>query len=424
MIFYEKLAEKQQESRQTAEQRERGRALLGAMGIGGGGAAIRGSAPLVTGRRTVYHGTTKDVAQKIRESGLTPGITRDAEGNIITRGGNVMEAAAPRGLFGGPLAYYGSFDSPEQRAEFFDTVDRLRAASDPDEIERIKAEFPEARGGRGSAYLDGNKRRARYYANQQALIKEDDVKDATSLQAVQRRVARPFFRHDDAEVVSARIPYSLERKMIENPEVAYHQNVTMDDPFIKFDPMAKRQLEATMKQLGEAYVLPGGLDTEYIVGSDDFKAHSLDEFKDYVSGNKGRFAKGVGLAGAGALAAGAGAREIYRQYKRRQEKRAGLNYDREKLERDTRGGVGGFGGLLLGTGAGLYGSSKLTTPMARHGAAAAGPILGMLAGRAIGRALPASGKYDKQDALVKAELEANPDFRKAMIEEYGLKGAK
>lgn len=86
--------------------------------------------------------------------------------------------------------------------------------------------------------------------------------------------------------------------------------------------------------------------------------------------------------------------------------------------------VGGVGGLLLGTGAGLYGSSKFSTPLARHGLAAASPLLGMLAGRVIGKALPASGKYDKQDALVAEELKKNPDFRKAMIEEYGLKGYK
>lgn len=421
MIFHEKLAEKKQ-SRDEA-QRERGKAILGAMGIAGGGAAIRGSAPLVTGRRTVYHGTTKDIAQKIRESGLAPALVRDAEGNITVRGGNVMEAAAPHNIYGQPLAYYGNFDTAAQRDRFFDSVDRLRNASDPDEIERIKAEFPEARGGRGSVYLDGNKRRARFYANQQALIREEGVSDVPSLQVVQRRAANPFFRHDGADVVRARIPYSLERKMIENPEIAYHQNV-LQDPAHVFSPDAKRQREAQIRQLRESYVLPGGLGPEYIVGSDDFKAHSLDEFKDYVSNNKGRFAKGVGLAGVGALAAGVGARSLYQQYKRRQEKRAGLSYDREKLERDTRGGVGGFGGLVLGTGAGLYGSSKLTAPMARHGAAAAGPILGMLAGKAIGKALPASGKYSVQDALVAEELKKNPDFRKAMIEEYGLKGYK
>lgn len=420
MIFYEKLAEKKQDKDEA--ERERVRAILGATGVAGGGAAIRGSAPLVTGRRTLYHGTTKDIAKKIREEGLTPALTRNADGKYTLRGGNVMEAVAPRDILGNEVASFTNFETAAQRDEFFNNVERLRNASDPEDIERIKAEFPRGRGGRGSVYLEGNKRGARTYANQQALIRERGVRDIPGLLDVQGELRRkPFFKHDDADVVRVRIPYNLERKMIDNPEVAYNEDVTLKGLLL---PEQRRNIEAGQSMLRNAYVLPGGLDSEYVVGSDDFKAHSLDEFKDYVSNNKGRFAKGMGIAGAGALAAGIGARSLYKQYKRRQEKRAGLNYDKEKLERDGRGMVGGFGGLLLGAGAGLYGSGKFSTPLARHGVAAASPLLGMLAGKAIGKALPASGKYDKQDALVVEELKKNPDFRKAMIEEYGLKGYK
>jgi hypothetical protein len=422
MIFYEKLAEKQQESRQTAEQRERGRALLGAMGVIGGGAALRGSAPLVTGRRTLYHGTSKAGADAIRREGLTPGMARDADGDFVVRGGNVMDAVTPKDFMGNPEASFGNFESDEQRDKFFNTVEQLRNTDDPDEIERLKAELPRGRGGRGSVYLEGSRLGARFYANQQAEIAEGGI-DPDALKEMQQKI-NPFRLRDDADVVRARIPYSLERKMIENPEVAFHEDITLKDPLLS--PGQKEQLEAAMPKLKGAYVLPGGLGSEYIVGSDDFKSHSLDEFKDYLSNNKGRFAKGVGLAGVGALAAGAGAREIYRQYKRRQEKRAGLAYDREKFERDSRGLIGGMSGLTLGTGAGLYGGSKFKSPVARYGATFAAPMLGAFAGRALGKALPASGKYDKQDALIEAELKANldPTFRESMINDYGLKGYK
>jgi hypothetical protein len=323
-MFYEVLMQKSASKRaakqdEREEQKRRGRRSLAALGVLGGSQALGASAPLVTGRRTLYHGTTKDVAKKIREEGLAPAISRDADGTIKTRGGNVMEAAQPIDFLGRRGAGYSGFEDAAEQDKFFDTIERLRKATDPDEIEALKAELPRGRGGRGSVYLDPNKYQARYYANQQAAIARDGINNPLTLQMYQQGEGRnplSFLRlGEDADVVKARVPYALERRMIENPEVAYHEDVTLKNPFLM--PQQKLQIEAANKALKGEYVLPGELGPEYMVGSDKFKRHSLDEFKEYVSGNKGRFAKGVGLAGVGAAGVGLGARELYRQFKER-----------------------------------------------------------------------------------------------------------
>ena len=322
-MFYEVLMEKRAErdNDKGEEDRKRGgRRALALAGVFGGKGALDRSMPLVTGRRTLYHGTTKDVADQIRAHGLTPALARSASGDITVRDGNIMDIAQAGDHWGRPMASFGNFDTAEQQDAYFDAVERLRTATDPDEIERIKKEFPRGRGGRGSVYLDPRPTQANLYANQQAAIARGEVRDVRGVNAYQEKQRKNplkalFSLDEGADKIKARVPYDLERRMIENPEIAYHEDVTLKNPFVI--GAQKRNIEAANKALRDTYVLPGELGPEYIVGSDKFKRHSLAELKDYVANNKGRFAKGVGLAGVGLAGVGLGGRELYRQFKTR-----------------------------------------------------------------------------------------------------------
>lgn len=324
-MFYEVLMEKRakRDNDKDEEGRRRGgRRALALAGVFGGKKALTESAPLITGRRTLYHGTTKDVADQIRANGLTPALARSASGEVTVRGGNIMDVAQAKDYLGRPMANFGNFDTVEQRDAYFDAVERLRTTTDPDEIERIKKEFPRGRGGRGSVYLDHRPTQANFYANQQAAIARGEIgspQDVVSYQAKQRmNPFKAFFtRGKDADVIKARVPYDLERRMIENPEVAYHEDVTLKNPFLF--GLERANVEATNKALKDTHVLPGELGAEHIVGSDKFKRHSLAELKDYAANNKGRFAKGLGLAGVGLAGVSLGGRELYRQFKTRKQ---------------------------------------------------------------------------------------------------------
>jgi hypothetical protein len=324
-MFYEVLMEKRAKRDNNEDGEERGRGakkVLALSGVLGGKKALDSSAPLVTGRRTLYHGTTKDVADKIRANGLTPALARSASGEITSRGGNITDLVQPVDFLGRAQPGFANFDTAEQRDAYFDAVERLRSATDSDEIERIKKEFPRGKGAKGSVYLDPRPTQANLYANQQATIARGDVNNLQDVQAYQQKQGlNPFkamFSLDDgADIVKARVPYDLERRMIENPEIAYHEDVTLKNPMV-FGAQ-KRNIELSNRALRDTYVLPGELGPEYIVGSDKFKRHSLAELKDYAMNNKGRFAKGLGLAGVGLAGVGLGGRELYRQFKTRKQ---------------------------------------------------------------------------------------------------------
>ena len=330
-MFYEVLMEKSAKRSEKKEDKPKlnsdHRKALAAAGLIGGAKALDASTPLVTGRRTLYHGTSKATANKIRQQGLQPGTRRAADGTVTRRRNNVTNLIQGEDLAGKPLPGFAGFDTPAQERAFFDSVDRLRSASDPDDIEKIKKTLPRARGGSGSVYLDASRGSARGYANQQAAIARNKITDNQGFMNYRRSLMmnplnllkQQFSLADDADIVKARVPYDLERRMIMNPEVQYHEDVTLKNPFI--GDAQKRQLRQANKSLANAYVLPGELGPEHIVGSSKFKRHSLSEFKDYVKKNKGRFAKGVGLGTLGAVGVGLGTRELYNQYRSKRDKK-------------------------------------------------------------------------------------------------------
>lgn len=326
-MFYEVLMEKSakhsEEKKGKPKLNRDQRRLLAAAGVLGGAKALDASAPLVTGRRTLYHGTSKDTAAKIRQVGLQPALARAADGTVTRRGNNITNLIQGNDLSGKPKSGFAGFDTPAEESAFFDSVDRLRSASDPDDIEKAKKTFPRGRGGSGSVYLDARRGNVRQYANQQAAIARHKLTNNADLANYRQSLMmnplallkHQFSLADDADIVKARVPYDLERRMIMNPEVQYHEDVTLKNPFL-FEA-DKRQMRGINKELAQAYVLPGELGPEHIVGSNKFKRHSLGEFKDYAMKNKGRFAKGVGLGTLGALGVGLGGRELYDQFQQR-----------------------------------------------------------------------------------------------------------
>jgi hypothetical protein len=88
------------------------------------------------------------------------------------------------------------------------------------------------------------------------------------------------------------------------------------------DMIKNRTSKTGFDQLGRkgTAVFEGNVGSEYFKKSKNFKKLDLSEFKDYVSHNKGRFAKGVAGAAGGLALLGAGAKILYDNHKNKEKK--------------------------------------------------------------------------------------------------------
>lgn len=111
---------------------------------------------------------------------------------------------------------------------------------------------------------------------------------------------------EDMGFVRSKIPYQDLQdgtiKQVENPELRGLSRKEFRDTVHKETGTPKLLAHLGYKELKAPNTLTveGDLPTKYIKGSNDFQGQTMQRWKDYVKSNPGRFAKGLGLAGAGA----------------------------------------------------------------------------------------------------------------------------
>ena len=198
----------------------------------------------ITGRTTLYHGTSTAGAEKIKKEGLRPskstGVTGISDailsGKTLDTTKNSTFLTRDRGLFtpGGARSYAG-------QAEYLSRNPGVDVSGDEGGMKRSAGTIRHA--------YDGGK-------------------------VIKYKV--PLWKKD----IAARI--------IDNPEHA------------PFNPLAEYVLQKRTN------VFSGDAPDQYRVGSNSYKKYSLGEFKEYAKGNKGKIAKGAGLAllGGGLIAGG------------------------------------------------------------------------------------------------------------------------
>ena len=232
----------------------------------------------LTGRQTLYHGTSDHRADTIRKEGLKPnlgheGVSGKLSESLVDKNKNLV-FATKSGL--------------------------------------------EAQG----------------YALQQRAIDSGRIKSRDGLIGLQRNpqamgelVGNTLLGRKKG-IVKINAPTHLpELKGVTNPEVKHWlRNSRRNLMFILQPNMARKfQKYSTYKALTKnVHVVrgPDGIRKEHIVGSDAYKPNSLPEFKSYATGNRNRFLKSIGKTGLGLGVAGAGAALAINGYKSRVTKTA------------------------------------------------------------------------------------------------------
>ena len=236
------------------------RYLQGAAGLAAADAGIRLAKKQydggnLTGRETLWHGSSKDRIAKIREGGLRPNI-----------GGGVS-----------------------------DTVG-LQAHN------------------KNLVFTDKRKTMAKTYASQQDNIDKGTFNPndlaGRKLDSVKAQFPGRVGKDSLAEV---NLPtWKAEHKSAWNPELRQQ----LRSPFRAMNAMAlgvpsdkfPKYLMNTYQANVHTTRNPEGISTDYIKGSKTYKGNSLGEIREYIKANPKRFAGGVGkgVAGLGLAAAGAG----------------------------------------------------------------------------------------------------------------------
>lgn len=252
-----KYLEKIAAANPKSEESEAGRYALAA-GVGGYGANLASSQyhrGNLTGRETLYHGTSEDRLRSIKEKGLQP----NQGGGITGVVSNELEAS--------------------NKPYTFSTKSKLQAAM---------------------------------YAAQQEAIGSGKIKDARDLASHRLTLAAKipkYYFSGSKNIAKINLPTHLEQyKGHPNPEVPkafadIDRNIFMGDSQKK---MFKRQVQRELQD--KVHVNMGAIGREYIQGSGAYKRNSASEILGYIKKNPGRFAKGLGKAGLGlGLVSGAAA---------------------------------------------------------------------------------------------------------------------
>lgn len=267
---------------ETQGQLETG-AGLGA--LAGGGVAISKAKPLITGRTTLYHGTTPELAEKIRQQGLLPSaqvsgpaITDILSPDIKEQAKKLVyltpDVGEARGYAGqaealsklGPHINYQAPDVAQARA-----LGTVKGRLNPFHKGVVKAELP---------------------------MWQKHIADAVK--------ANPEARGDFGTFKSHIV------KTIKDQGGFLPHEMLPEDHFLRkyMENNFESQLKAMHESLSRAVAVEGGVAPEFIRGSDKFKSVGLRELKDYALMHPGRMAAGVGLVGAGLGAGVLGAKAL------------------------------------------------------------------------------------------------------------------
>lgn len=228
---------------------------LGATGTGVGATIIKKTYDKgnLTGRETLFHGTSRDRAKKIKETGLLSKFTGGEGGN----------------------------------AEILKKTDR-------DIYEKSL----------GKVYLTPDKRIARMFAGQTERGGAANLGPQDMLN-IQLKVENPF---DNSGVVKVKAP-TWKMKVVPNPEARGSFENFLKSQGIDKSKLGKEERQA-LKSTYDTYskgtrAIEGDIATRYIKGSKDYRRTSAKEFKEFVKANPKRFAKGVGATALGVGITGA-----------------------------------------------------------------------------------------------------------------------
>lgn len=227
-----------------------------------GGTAVVGGASLVhkeyhrgnlTGRETLYHGTSPIYKEQILKEGIKPN--------------------AKKGI-----------------------IDIVQDATGKD----LKSE--------GLTFMTRNKSDAKTYANQAERIRNNTF----NAHDVMGRIKDMYFPSAASKkgVVTVNAPTwkNSEFKKVKNPELKTQFNsVNKDFQYVFLSKAQKKNLKKQMYDTFEKSVFTnkGSVSNKYIKGSSAYAKNSLGEISEFVKHNPKRFAKGLGKATAGvALIAG------------------------------------------------------------------------------------------------------------------------
>lgn len=238
------------------KQPEQERSLLGSAlfaGAGLGTIANQYSRGNLTGRETLYHGSSKPRIDQIKREGVQP-----------NRGGGVTRVVSEQ---------LESRNKPYA----FAAKDRFSAAT---------------------------------YAAQQEAIEAGKVKDLVGLMASKQDFAKnalPKVFNDKGTIAKINLPTHLpEYRGRANPEIRHAFRGINQNIFDFNKPQSKKI--AYMSLQNAVHTNKGAIPAEYIKGSTSYKPNSMSEIAGYVRNNPKRFLKGLGLAsgvGGGLLAASA-----------------------------------------------------------------------------------------------------------------------
>lgn len=232
---------------------------------GSGGAAITGVGLAgsayhrgdLTGRETLYHGSSESNIDRIRKEGLKPN----------KRGG---------------ISGIANLDKHNENLVF----------------------------------TTKNKHEARQYAWQQSGIEAGTIHDVESLGAERKKIMMgvPGKYNSNKYIAKINLPtWKKEYKPVWNPEVR-HQLREADKPFAFMHRAPGMSVKEHKRQIYKQFqksvhVNRGehGIGPEYVKGSPHYTPNSIKEIGEYAKHNKGRFAKGLGKAVGGAAMAVGGA---------------------------------------------------------------------------------------------------------------------
>lgn len=196
----------------------------------------------LTGRRTLYHGTTEDVVKSIMDKGLLPTTDETA---VNMKG----------------IAY---------------------------DKERYKKSL-------GKAYATPSKQHALMYAM-----------NARNRKAGNFLVMDPVNRSDIRGIVKLNVPdWKYKMVLNPEVDMGYEEWLSKieDSARRKLNPSEKSRYKNIYKHLRGAAVFEGGVSPEHIKGSNKYTANSLKEILEYARARPSRFARGTGkgIAGLGAI---------------------------------------------------------------------------------------------------------------------------
>ena len=256
---------------------------LGATGIGLGASIIkktydRGN---LTGRETLFHGTSAERAKQIRKKGLLSKFT----------GHPASTTAAMK-------------------------------ASDEELYNKLL----------GKVFLTPEKGIARVYSEMTTRSEAPKTRLREKLAPI-----NPLFREG---IVKAKVP-TWKVKPVPNP----HAVGTFEEfsEYNKNLNLSRSDLKRQYRLLTEGVrVFEGDLPTRYIKGSKDFKRLDSKELKDYIKANPKRFAKGVGAAALGVGVAGAsiyGAKKMIDKHREMKKEASLRDFMKRIRERFSRGRI-------------------------------------------------------------------------------------